>query len=228
MTRSHPATYVALALGMFALFRLLPSLSALVETEAPWQWWAARSTGFVAYVALWLATLAGLMISSRGLDGLVSRKVVLELHQQWTLAAIVATLAHVALVVTDAYVDVSWRGTLIPGTSGYMPGPIALGTIALWGVALLSLSSWLQRRISYTFWRVLHASAFGTFLLAVSHAVIAGTDSASFGAQAVYAATAALLACALVFRVLYFPSKLRGGKVETSPTESPAPRSVAS
>lgn len=228
MTRSRPATYVALAFGTFALLRLLPALSGVVATEAPWQWWAARSTGFMAYVALWLAMLAGLMVSSRGLDGVLNRKVVLELHQQWTVAAMVATLAHVALVVTDAYVDVSWRGAAVPGTSSYLPGPIALGTIAMWGVGLLTLSSWLQRRLSYALWRVVHASAFGIFLLAIVHGVIAGTDSASVGAQVVYATTAALFACAIMFRVLYFPAKPRGGKVEKNPAESPAARSVAS
>jgi predicted ferric reductase len=228
MTSTRPATYVALAVGAFALVRLTPSLFALVETEAPLQWWASRSTGFVAYVALWLAMMAGLMISSRGLDGLLSRKVVLELHQQWTLAAMVATLAHVTLIVTDAYVDVPWRAAVLPGSSIYMPGPVALGTIAMWGLALLSLSSWLQRRLSYTLWRVVHASAFGTFLIAIAHGVIAGTDSSSIGAQALYASTAALLACALVFRVLYFPAKPGGGKVKSAPAGPPPSQSVIS
>ena len=226
MTSTRPATYVALAIGAFALTRLIPSLFALIETEAPLQWWASRSTGFVAYVALWLAMMAGLMISSRGLDGLLNRKVVLELHQQWTLAAIVATLAHVMLIVMDTYVDVSWRAAAVPGSSIYMPGPVALGTIAMWGLVLLSLSSWLQRRLSYTVWRVVHASAFGTFLVAIAHGVIAGTDSSSIGAQALYASTAALLACGLVFRALYFPAKPGGGKVKSASAGPPSSRSV--
>jgi sulfoxide reductase heme-binding subunit YedZ len=228
MTSTRPATYVALAVGAFALVRLIPSLFALVETEAPLQWWASRSTGFVAYVALWLAMMAGLMISSRGLDGLLNRKLVLELHQQWTLVAMLATLAHVALIVTDAYVDVSWRAAAVPGSSMYMPGPMALGTIAIWGLVLLSLSSWLQRRLSYTLWRVVHASAFGTFLVAIAHGVVAGTDSSSIGAQALYASTAALLACALVFRALYFPAKPSSGKVKSASTGTRSSRSVVS
>ena len=204
---THPALYLALALMAFALVRLMPMLFGLVETDAPLQWWASRATGFVAYVALWLAMILGLMISARGLDGVLNRKMVLELHQQWTLAAALMTFVHVSVVVTDAYVDMSWRGAAIPGDSAYLPGAVALGTIAMWGLAVLALSSWLQRRINYTVWRVVHASAFGTFVLSLVHGIIAGTDSAAMGAQALYASTAALLVGAIVFRVLYFPTK---------------------
>ena len=207
MRGTHPASLVALGLVGFALVRLTPMLFGLAETEAPLQWWASRATGFLAYVALWLAMMLGLMISARGLDGVINRKVVLELHQRWTTAAALATVAHVALVVTDAYVDVSWRGAAVPGSSVYLPGPVALGTIAMWGLGVLALSGWLQRRMNYVAWRVLHASAFGTFVIGLAHGVVAGTDSGSLGTQAMYAGTAALLIGAIVFRVLYFPSK---------------------
>ena len=225
MTGKHPATFVALGLVGFALVRLMPSLFTLIDTEAPLQWWASRATGFLAYVALWLAMMLGLMISARGLDGVINRKVVLELHQQWTTAAALATVTHVALVVTDAYVDMSWQGAAVPGSSAYLPGAVALGTIGMWGTAVLALSGWLQRRMNYIAWRVLHASAFGTFVISLVHGIVAGTDSGSIGAQAMYAGTAALLTGAIVFRVLYFPAKpSRAGKAVKAEPE-PAPTS---
>jgi len=227
MKGTHPATFVALGLVGFAVVRLMPMLFGVMETEAPLQWWASRATGFVAYVALWLAMMLGLMISARGLDGLINRKIVLELHQQWTTAAALATVTHVALVVTDAYVEMSWQGAAVPGSSVYLTGPVALGSIAMWGTALLALSGWLQRRMNYVAWRVLHASAFGTFVIALVHSVIAGTDSGAIGAQAMYAGTAALLIGAIVFRVLYFPTKPKkavkaAASTATATTESTA------
>lgn len=223
---THPAMFVALGLVGFALVRLMPTLFGLIETEAPLQWWASRATGFVAYVALWLAMMLGLMISARGLDGLINRKVVLELHQQWTTAAALATVTHVALVVTDAYVDVSWRGAAVPGSSMYLTGPVALGTIGMWGTALLALSGWLQRRMNYVAWRVLHASAFGTFIISLVHGVVSGTDSGTIGAQAMYAGTAALLVGAIVFRVLYFPAKPARAEKIAKPVEVPKSESA--
>jgi len=227
MTGKHPATFVAVGLVGFALVRLMPTLFGLFGTEAPLQWWASRATGFVAYVALWLAMMLGLMISARGLVGGINRKVVLELHQQWTMAAALATVTHVALVVTDAYVDMSWQGAAVPGSSAYLTGPVALGTIAMWGMALLALSGWLQRRMNYMAWRVLHASAFGTFVISLVHGVVSGTDSASIGAQAMYAGTAALLIGAIVFRVLYFPAKPKKAVKADSSTTPAKSESVA-
>jgi len=203
----RPATILALAFAAVVGTRLIPAFFGIWETEAPLQWWASRASGFLAYVALWIAMILGLMISARGLDGVINRKTVLELHQQWTLSAVLAIGLHVAVIVTDEYVEMSWRGAAIPGESAYLPGPVALGTIGMWGVAVLALSSWLQRRVGYTTWRVVHASAFGTFVISLVHGWVAGTDSATVGAQALYLGTAALLFGAIVFRILYFPSK---------------------
>ncbi|MDA0352846.1 MAG: ferric reductase-like transmembrane domain-containing protein [Chloroflexi bacterium] len=206
-SKLRPATIVALAVIAIAATRALPAFFALWDTEAPLQWWTSRATGFVAYVALWASMVLGLMISARGLDGVINRKTVLELHQQWTLAAVIALGFHIAAIVGDPYVDMSWRSALVPGSSAYMPGAVALGAIATWGVALLALSSWLQRRINYTVWRVIHTTAFGTFLVGLVHGVVSGTDSGTIGAQALYVATAALLVGGVIFRVLYFPTK---------------------
>jgi predicted ferric reductase len=206
-TRLRPATFVALAVVAFAASRSLPAFFGLWDTEAPLQWWASRASGFLAYVALWASMMLGIMISARGLDGVINRKVVLELHQQWTVSAVIALAFHIAVIVTDPYVDMTWRSSLIPGESAYMTGPVALGAIATWGVAVLALSSWLQRRMNYTVWRVVHTTAFGTFLVGLVHGVAAGTDSGAVGAQVLYAGTAALLVGAVIFRVLYVPTK---------------------
>jgi hypothetical protein len=130
-----------------------------------------------------------------------------------------------------ASVDMSWQGAAMPGSSVYLTGPVALGTIGMWGTALLALSGWLQRRMNYVAWRVLHASAFGTFIISLVHGVVSGTDSDTMGAQVLYASTAALLIGAIVFRVLYFPAKpARAGKTArpvAQPVEAPESESAA-
>lgn len=212
----RPATILALIFVAAVATKLIEPFFGLWNTEAPLQWWTSRATGFLAYVALWASMILGLMISARGLDGVINRKTVLELHQQWTLSAAIAIAVHVAVIVTDPYVDMSWRGAAIPGDSVYMPGSVALGTIGMWGVAVLAISSWLQRRVGYTTWRVIHASAFGTFVISLVHGYLAGTDSATLGAQALYVGTAALLLGGVLFRVLYFPTKPARARAATT------------
>lgn len=201
------ATVLLSVLAAVIAIRLLPAFFDLLSTEAPIQWWVSRATGFLAYIALWIAMMLGLMISARGLDGVINRKTVLELHQQWTLSAVIAIVLHGVVIVTDGYVDVSWRGAAIPGASAYLAGPVALGTIAMWGVAVLTISSWLQRRVGYMTWRLVHASAFGTFIVGLVHGVVSGTDSGTVEAQILYVGTAVLLLGGVLFRVLYLPAK---------------------
>ncbi|MEZ4503540.1 MAG: ferric reductase-like transmembrane domain-containing protein [Dehalococcoidia bacterium] len=207
-----------LAAGVIAA-DYLHELFQAVPTDAPLQWWMSRATGFVAYIAMWLSMMLGLMISSRGLDGALNRKTVLESHQQWTLAAVLATLFHVAVIVSDPYVDMSWASAVVPGTSSYLPGPVALGALGMWGMVLLAVSSWFQRQISYVLWRAIHTLALGAFILGLLHGVVAGTDSGAQVAQLTYAGTAALLAGAIVFRAVYTPSKGKAAR--------PAPAAAA-
>jgi hypothetical protein len=53
---------------------------------------------------------------------------------------------------------------------------VALGTLALWGLALIALSTALSAHIPRPVWRALHGLAFGAFALSVMHAATAGTD----------------------------------------------------
>jgi len=201
----------------------LHSLFQAVPTEAPLQWWMSRSTGFVAYIAMWLSMMLGLMISSRGLDGALNRKSVLEAHQQWTLAAVLATLFHVAVIVSDPYVDMTWTSAVVPGASAYLPGPVALGALGMWGMVLIAVSSWFRRQISYGLWRAIHTFALGAFILGLLHGFVAGTDSGEQAAQLTYAGTAALLMGGIVFRAVYTPGKGKAARQPRPPAAAVEP-----
>lgn len=172
-------------------------------TEAPVLWWAARAFGFVAYIALWIAMLSGVLIGAKGVDGVIDRKVLLDMHQEWTLAAVLATAAHVLAVVTNPHAGVGFVGSLVPFASPSMTAAIGLGVIAFWMLALIAVSSWLRTRVPYAAWRAVHALAFGAFILALIHSAASGTDSATRIAQWLYVASGSILAGAVTLRVLF-------------------------
>ncbi len=192
-------------------YQQLPAFFAAWETDATLQWWAARATGFLAYVAYAISMFAGLMISSRGLDGGVTRKTVLEHHQQWTLAAVIATVAHLLVIVTDDYSSISIAGALVPGVSRELAGPVTLGALAFWAMAVLVLSSWLRGYMSFVAWRVIHTIAIGGFIFALAHGVTSGTDSSTWPAQLLYLVTGSAVAAGTVFRFLYVARRKSAG-----------------
>lgn len=198
-------------LSLWAVPVLVMALPWVLQphTEAPLLWWAGRAFGFVAYVALWLGMLTGLLISSSGLPKRLNAKVLFELHQQWTLAGAIATVLHVLAITSHEESRIGFVAALVPYAAGRLTGPVALGALAFWALALLSVSSWLRSHLSYRLWRTVHAVAFGAFLLAVTHSVSAGTDSGYVLVRWFYAATSAVIITGVVLRAMTTFTKRR-------------------
>lgn len=190
-------------IAVVVAYQQLPALFEAWETEQTAQWWAARSSGFVAQLALTMSMLFGLMISSRGLDGGVNRATVLDHHQQWTLAAVIALVVHVLVIVTDDYSSITLAGALVPGVSAELAGPVALGAIAFWGVLLLTLSSWLRPYMSFSVWRIVHTLALAAFIMGLVHGMTAGTDTELMLFQVLYVGSGSAIIGAIIFRFLH-------------------------
>lgn len=194
-----PARVIATVAMLVIAAGVLPSLTApVVEADLPLMWWASRASGFVAYLALALSMLFGLAITGRA--GGLARATFFELHQQWTLAAVIATTVHVVTIVAHELSGVPALAAVVPLASPRLTGAVALGTLALWGIAVIAVTSWLRTRIPHAAWRAIHAAAFGTFLLALAHSLAAGTDTGTPWAVALYSATGGAVVGATVYR----------------------------
>lgn len=192
--------FVVVSIGAAAIFGVAGGLDLAPGT--PVLWWAARALGLVAYFALWLSMLFGVFVGSRGAGGLLDRATIIQLHNRWAVAGLVATILHVVVIVADANAGIGLWGALVPLASPTLTAAVALGTFALWGLVAIGLSTHLLDRMPSWVWRAVHASAFGVFLLALVHGISAGTETSAFAARAVYATTTAALVAAIIQRVL--------------------------
>jgi len=197
--RFMPTSWMILILAAFA--GALPWLLQMGASDAPTLWWASRAFGFVSYLALWLAMITGVLISAHGLGGWMDRKTLVELHEQWTLAGVLATVVHVLAVVSNEHAGIGIIVAFVPFASERLTAAVGLGAIALWVFALVAASSWLRTRLPYLAWRAIHALAFGAFLLALAHSVASGTDSAAAPARWLHVVSGSVLAGAIVVRL---------------------------
>ena len=126
----------------------------------------------------------------------------LDLHQEWTLAAAIATVLHIVLVVMNPEAGISPWAAVIPFASARMTGSMAIGAISTLLLALITVTSWLRTLVPYTAWRAIHALSFGAMLLALAHSIAAGTDTPSVGAEVLYVATSVSLTGLIALRVL--------------------------
>lgn len=205
MKNAFPTWMRAFALaaaGAATVLAMAPLVELLAAPGVPVMWWADRALGMLAYVALWLSTLFGVLVGSRGAGGLFDRATVLQLHSRWALVALSATGLHVLTVVADPHSGISPLAVFLPGVSEKLTAPVTLGALALAGLVTLGLATYLADRIPKAVWRAVHATAFGTYLVALAHGVLAGSETQVLAVRALYVGTAAVLLAAVLQRVL--------------------------
>lgn len=205
MKKSFPTFFIHLvwmAFGAALILSLPPMVELFIRPDSPMMWWAGRALGMLAYTALWLSTLFGVFVGSRGAGGLLDRAVLIELHSRWALMALAATALHTLVILVDPHSGVSALAAFVPMVSQKLTGPVALGTFALWGMLSLGLSTYFIDHIPKSVWRAIHATAFGTFALALAHGVWAGSETQELVIQVFYTATSVVLLGAIIQRIL--------------------------
>jgi len=210
---------VALVFGVQALWSIatavtLPSsLAVAVSSEAQTMgltlargtkafWYVARAGGLLAYLLLWLATLWGVLISSKMVKGWVDGTMLYDMHEFLPMLAMVFAVVHAAVLLGDAYIGFDLFDLLIPFRAPYRPLWTGLGSLALYLSLALIASFYLRSLISRRMWRLLHYLTYLAFGLALIHGLLAGTDSSQPVVYAMYIATGATLLFATIYRVL--------------------------
>jgi len=171
--------------GIFHLINVSPE-------KIPWV--ASRITAMLAYGALAASTIYGLGMTTRLLD-LISRRLVNDtLHESLSFWGLLLGASHALLLLLDTYIGFSWDSILIPFVAPWRPLAVGLGSIALYLLILLVVTSKARRFIGLRLWRVIHLLAFVAFGLITAHGFLAGTESTLPWAKVIYVTAAALVA----------------------------------
>jgi sulfoxide reductase heme-binding subunit YedZ len=142
-------------------------------------WLASRALGIVAIVLLAVSVALGLAMSGRlarqpGLPAKLKR-----LHEASTLVALGLIVAHAGVLLADGWLRPGIAGIALPFQLGYRPVWTDIGIIAGWLALILGLSFYVRKWIGTRTWRWLHRWTLAVYLLALGHAVGAGTDGRS-------------------------------------------------
>jgi predicted ferric reductase len=170
-----------------------------IASSSPFLWYVTRTMGVAAYVALSLSVILGMLRTvARKASERVSW-VVDELHQFIATLSGVAVLGHLLALKFDDFLPFSFFQLILPFGETYKAFATALGVFALYGMVALLFSSWLRRRMRYSWWRVIHYLSFVTFGVVTAHGWLVGSDSGEPWMRAIYAsATSAILFLILV------------------------------
>ena len=146
----------------------------------PIAWLVVRGAGLVAFALLTLSVWLGLAMSTR-LLGPRRQKKLLGLHRSLSWMGLSALALHMGALLLDPTINFGFAAVLIPFAAPWHPVAVAAGVIAGWLMLMLAVSFRLRARIGQRVWRQLHYASFAAFLLAMLHAITAGTDLAGIG-----------------------------------------------
>jgi len=142
-------------------------------------WIVARATGIAAYIALCLAILSGIALRTSVLDFLATNRALRSLHDFMTWVWIPLGFAHVASLLLDSTARIAPLDLVLPFGVSYAPVAIGLGTLSLDIVVVITITSWLRRRLDERLWRWIHRSSYVAFVTLFLHALLSGTDFSS-------------------------------------------------
>jgi DMSO/TMAO reductase YedYZ heme-binding membrane subunit len=166
-------------------------------------WYLSRSTGLVAYILSWLATVAGLMITGRQAQQWPGVFEANDIHRQASLASAIMMTIHILVLLLDGYIGYTWQSLFIPSTTGpYLPFAVALGQIAFPLVIVVTLSAEWRTKVGKA-WRWIHAAAFFTFFAGAVHGILAGSDTRVTMVSLMYILTISSTIFLTAYRVIF-------------------------
>lgn len=169
-------------------------------------WEMIRSTGLTSYSLLFLSVTAGVMYKGK-LSAPKRQAVLLFVHQTAGWLGFLIGLLHGLLLIIDDYLPFSPSEVFIPFTSDYKPFLTGLGTLSLYGMLLLLVSSDAMKKMSRKLWRAIHYLAIPAYLFAFVHGIAIGTDSGETWSMIFYTSTAVMLVAMMFVRRLLLPVK---------------------
>jgi methionine sulfoxide reductase heme-binding subunit len=164
-------------------------------------WMLARASGFTAYVALSLATIVGLLLSSKYMGKRASRPLTL-LHEATSIAGVILIFVHAWAILNDTFFEFTLGSLLVPGLSPYEPLWVGVGVAAGYLSVVVVGSFYIRKKIGPRTWRRIHYSTPVAFAAMTAHGIAAGSDSANVLAMGLYSGVTVVVAMLLAYRIV--------------------------
>jgi predicted ferric reductase len=174
----------------------------LAELNPQVAWYAARSSGVVAWALVTAGILWGLALSTRLIRKRGVPAWLLDLHRFLGTLSLVFVGVHLVSLWADSYLVFAWSELFVPMASAYRPGAVAWGIVATYLLVAVEVTSWLMRRLPRRAWHTIHLSSFLLFITATVHGFQAGADRTTLVVQWLALTGFTLVMFLLLFRLL--------------------------
>ncbi|KKP94404.1 MAG: Ferric reductase transmembrane domain-containing protein [Candidatus Moranbacteria bacterium GW2011_GWD2_36_12] len=148
----------------------------VTNDEVPWAWYVSRASGLVAFLLLYLSIFFGLVIRVPFVHKIFSPLGSMQAHGWIALQALFFAFIHGVVLIFDKFINLSLWNIFVPFSSSYEPTLLALGTISLYLMIILIVTSYGRKYMSQKIWRAIHFSNIFLYVFTIVHALMLGTD----------------------------------------------------
>jgi sulfoxide reductase heme-binding subunit YedZ len=182
-------------------------------------WYATRGAGIVSLIMLNAVVCLGIMTSVRWQRPGWPRFLSAELHRSLALLTLVFLAIHIVIAVVDPYTSLGLAAALVPFSSSYKQVWLGLGSVALYLLAAIIVTSLLRSRLGHRAWRAVHWLTYAAWPIALIHGFGTGTDSSATWMWAIDAGCVVLVLAAVAWRLLTADTAqaARDGALPTGP-----------
>ena len=167
-------------------------------------WILLRAAGIGAYVMLFLSVAWGLLATTSIVTKRVSKPSSTLFHQFTATVGVILLAVHMVLLVVDKWMPFAPLDVLVPQHSTFRPLAITAGVLAMYGMVIVLVTSWLRKPIGTKVWRAIHLLAVPAFTLALAHGVFSGTDTERWWMWGMYALTGLTVLFLVIVRGLSY------------------------
>jgi methionine sulfoxide reductase heme-binding subunit len=195
------------------------TLAATSATANPFLWYVTRAAATSAYITLSVTVIIGLFRSLARVSRLRNSRALWlldELHPYLAVLTLALVVFHLLSLIFDPLIPFSVLNLLLPFDQPYRPLAVDLGVLALYGLAVVWLSSWARRRIADASWRALHYTSFIAFVLVTLHGIFAGSDSGEPWMLAFYLGISGVVTLLILARI-FWPEARRANTSRVAP-----------
>lgn len=167
-------------------------------------WTTTRAAGLAAYILLFFSMAFGILQGYPNLSPKTKANLY-TLHESTSWYGMLVAILHGFVLLYDNYVGYSISEILVPFTESDASLWNGLGTIALYLMLLLIVTSDLRNKINKKVWKAIHFLSIGSFAAALLHGIMIGTDTKYFHVQMLYWGTGLVI----VLLALIRPKKIQ-------------------
>lgn len=128
--------------------------------------------GMIALAALALNFFVGICIWSKVTYALPYNLTFLQLHKFTGYTAAISILLHIVLLPLDPVSKFTWTDLLLPAWTEHQPLANTFGSVALYLIGVVVVSSYYKEQMKLPVWRTLHFLSYFAAVPLILHSII--------------------------------------------------------